>query len=105
MQGNCFAGKFCCHYKNKLVIFRSGNGKIIIYNNKKFNYYNLIFKKVVKDTTGCGDAFNACFLFNYYKDNNIKKCLNIAHKLGKDVAKTQGAIIKKEIFKLKNYAI
>ena len=93
------------NYKNKLVILRSGNGKIIIYNYKKFKYYNLIFKKVVKDTTGCGDAFNACFLFNYYKDNNIKKCLNIAHKLGKDVAKTQGAIIKKENFKLKNYAI
>ena len=32
-------------------------------------------------------------------------CLKMAHKLGKDVAKTQGAIIKKENFKLKNYAI
>ena len=92
------------NYKKKIVIFRSGNGKVVIYN-KKFTYFSLSFEKKVKDTTGCGDAFNACFLYNYYKNNEIKKCLNFAHKLGKDVAKTKGAIIKKENFILKNYAI
>ena len=93
------------NYINKFVILRSGNGKIKIYNKKKFTYYNLSFEKKVKDTTGCGDAFNACFLYNYYNKNDIKESLNIAHKLGKDVAKVKGAIIKKKNFNLKKYAI
>ncbi len=92
------------NFKKKLVVFRSGKGNIIIYNKEKFSYFNFVFKKNVKDTTGCGDAFNACFLFNYYKNLEIKYCLQMAHKLGKDVANVKGAIIKKESFNLRNYA-
>ena len=33
----------------------------------------------------------------------MKDCLQFAHKLGEDVANINGAIIKKENFKLKNY--
>ena len=93
------------YYKNKIVIFRYGNGNTSIYNRLKLINYKLKFEKKVKDTTGCGDAFNACFLYNYYKNNEIKDCIKNAHKLGKHVSMTKGAIMKKEKFYLKNYAI
>ena len=91
------------NFKNKLVIIRSGNGNILVYNERNFSNFNFKFRKNVKDTTGCGDAFNACFLYYYYKNFKIKDCLQFAHKLGEDVANINGAIIKKENFKLKNY--
>ncbi len=91
------------NFKYKLVIFRSATGHILLYNNQKFYDYNFSLKKTVKDTTGCGDAFNAGFLYNYHNNIEIKDCLKIAHKLGKDVANVKGAIIKKEHFKLENY--
>ena len=93
------------NYKKKLVIFRSDNGKIIIYNKEKISHYKFIFKKKVKDTTGCGDAFNASFLINYNQNMEIKDCLEIAHKLGRDVANVSGAIIKKKDFNINYYAI
>ena len=90
---------------NALVVYRHGNGMIKIYKNKEFFQYNIKFEKKVLDTTGCGDAFNASFLFNYMKNNKISDCIKSAHKLGKKVAFTKGAIINKEKFVSKNYAI
>ena len=87
--------------KNALVVYREGNGLIKIYQNKKFLNYNIKFEKKVVDTTGCGDAFNASFIINYFKRNNIDLCIKAAHKLGKKVAFTKGAIIKKEKFQKK----
>ena len=92
------------NFRDKLVILRCGNGNISIYNKSTFSNFNFAFKKTVKDTTGSGDAFNACFLFNYYKNVKIKDCVKMAHKLGKDVANVKGAIINKRNFKLRNYA-
>ena len=93
------------NFKNKLVIFRSGKGSILVYDKQNLSIFNYVFKKKVKDTTGCGDAFNACFLFYYFNNFKIKDCLRIAHKLGKDVANVKGAILKKEDFKLANYGL
>ena len=91
--------------QNALVIYRYGNGIIKVYKNKEFLKFNIKFEKKVIDATGCGDAFNASFLINYMKNNNIADCIKVAHKLGKKVAFTKGAIIKKEKFISKNYAI
>ena len=96
-----FILKYC---KNKTVIFRYGNGFTSIYTKDKFINYKLKFEKKVIDTTGCGDAFNACFLYNFYKNNEIKDCIHNAHKLGRHVAMTKGAIMNKEKFNLKKYA-
>ena len=92
-------------YKNKIVIFRSTNGHVDIYNKNKFEKYKLKLNKKVIDTTGCGDAFNACFIYNYFNKNSIKDCVNIAHKLGKLVSQSKGAIISKRNFKRNSYAI
>ena len=97
---------FISHYsRNALVVYRKGDGLIKVYKNKKFLNFNLKFAKKVIDTTGCGDAFNAAFLINYMKQKNIDDCIKVAHKLGKKVAFTKGAIIKKKKFIFKNYAI
>ena len=90
---------------NALVIYRHGNGMIKIYKDKEFLKFNIKFEKKVLDATGCGDAFNASFLINYMKHNNLGDCIKSAHKLGKKVAFTKGAIIKKEQFVSRNYAI
>ena len=90
---------------NALVIYRHGNGMIKIYKNKEFLKFKIKFEKKVIDATGCGDAFNASFLINYMKHYNLSDCIKSAHKLGKKVAFTKGAIIQKDKFLLKNYAI
>ena len=89
--------------KNKIIVFRSGNGNINIYNKNKIEKYKFYLNKNVRDTTGCGDAFNACFLFNYFKNKKIEECLKLSHNLGKTVANFKGAIIHKDYFKVKNY--
>ena len=89
--------------RNALIIYRHGNGIIQIYKDKKFSKYSIKIEKKVIDATGCGDAFNASFIVNYTKNFNIDYCIKDAHKLGKKVAFTKGAIIKKKIYK-KNYA-
>tara|TARA_Y100001935_G_scaffold114501_1_gene94860 strand:- start:390 stop:1301 length:912 start_codon:yes stop_codon:yes gene_type:complete len=93
------------YYKNKIVIFRYINGNILIYNDGKFIKYKLKLYKKVIDTTGCGDAFNACFLYNYFKNNEIKDCIINAHKLGRDVSMNRGAIMRKLKFNKTKYAI
>lgn len=89
--------------RNKITIIRSSKGNISIYNKQNVSNFNFVFKKKVKDTTGCGDAFNACFLYYFFNNFKINDCVQIAHKLGKDVANVKGAIIKKENFKLSKY--
>ncbi len=93
------------NYSNKLVIYRPNNGNIVIYNKNKFLMYKIKLLKKVKDTTGCGDAFNACFIYNYFYNHPIEDCIKIAHKLGKKVAQTKGAIINKKFFKKDSYAL
>ena len=93
------------NYKNKIVIFRSENGDVDVFNKTRFEKYKFKLNKKVIDTTGCGDAFNACFIYNYFNNHNIKDCIDVAHKLGKLVAQSKGAIINKKKFKKNLYAI
>ena len=74
-------------------------------NGDSFANLSLATNKKVKDTTGCGDAFNACFLYNYFNNKNIKDCIKFSHELGKTVAKFKGAIIPKQNFNPKLYVI
>lgn len=91
------------NYGKKIVVFRLGNGELEIYNKSKLEKYKFYLNKKVKDTTGCGDAFNACFLFNYFKNKKIKESVRYAHQLGKAVTNYKGAIIPKENFNPKFY--
>ncbi len=92
------------NFVDKIVIYRSNNGEISVYNDNEFLIYKFKLINKVKDTTGCGDAFNACFIYNYFHKNKIKDCINMAHKLGKIVAQSKGAIINKKNFNKYLYA-
>jgi len=91
--------------KNALIIYRDGGGLIKVYNNNEFLCYKIKLEKKVVDATGCGDAFNASFLINYFKKNSLERSIKSAHKLGKKVAFTKGAIIKSKKFISRHYAI
>jgi len=91
------------NYKNKITVFRLGNGEINVFNKGNFEKYKVYLIKKVKDTTGCGDAFNACFLYNYLNSSNTSDCIKLAHGLGKIVANFKGAIIPKKNFNSKLY--
>ena len=93
------------NYNKKIAVLRSSNGEVSVYNKDNFQNYKLHLNKKVKDTTGCGDAFNACFLYNYFNNKNIKDCIKFSHELGKTVAKFKGAIIPKQNFNPKLYVI
>ncbi len=91
---------------NSLVLFRNGKSSITVCDKNISSKHNFNFLSKVIDTTGCGDAFNACFIYNYLNSSkNIKYSIRAAHKLGKRVALTRGAIIKRNKFKIKDYAI
>ena len=90
------------NYKNKIIVFRLGNGKINVFNKGNLEKYKVYLVKKVKDTTACGDAFNACFLYNYFNNCEIKDCVKLAHRLGKNVANFKGAIIPKKNFNSKS---
>jgi len=99
---NIFIKKF----SNKSdVLFRKGNGMIEFFQNKKTYKYKVNLVKKVLDTTGCGDAFNASFIFNLLNNYEMSKIIKSAHKLGKNVAMTKGAILSKKEFNIKDYAI
>ncbi|PPR54817.1 MAG: 2-dehydro-3-deoxygluconokinase [Alphaproteobacteria bacterium MarineAlpha5_Bin6] len=89
--------------KKSIKVFRKGNGEVIFFDSNKRETFRLNLNKKVVDTTGCGDAFNASFIFNYFKNNSIKKSISLSHKLAKKVAYNKGALIPKKFFIRKDY--
>ena len=63
------------------------------YNNKKYFIKNKIIKKVV-DTSGAGDGYNAAYLSNFVKFNNIQKALKAASEVGARIVMKKGAIVQ-----------
>jgi len=48
-------------------------------------------EKVV-DTTGCGDAFQAAFTFEYYKSRNVSAALLAGAELGRIATQSHGGV-------------
>ena len=84
-------------------IYRKNSGKIHICERDSISKYNISLKNKVVDTTACGDAFNAAFIFHYLKNASFDNCVKFAHKLAKRVAHNKGAIIPKEYFRKEQY--
>jgi fructoselysine 6-kinase len=59
----------------KMIVATLGaNGSLAFYENKR--YYQEAYKvETIVDTTGCGDAFQAAFVVEWYKTRNIKSAL------------------------------
>ncbi len=88
---------------NTTKVYRNGIGKIMVYDQNFTQIHTVFLEKKVLDTTGCGDAFNAAFIYHYSKNSSLKNTVKFAHKLAKQVAHNKGAIIPKIKFKKKNY--
>jgi fructokinase len=76
---------------NKLIIItRSANGSIAIFNNEITSCDSSKVEKVL-DLTGAGDLFASGFLKEYLDQSNIKKCLQSGSKLAAKVIQKIGA--------------
>ena len=80
-------------------IYRNGLGKIIVCKKNFTQLFGISLKKKVLDTTGCGDAFNAAFIYHYLNKAGLENSIKFAHKLAKKVAHYKGAIIPIKNFK------
>jgi fructokinase len=76
---------------NKLIIItRSVNGSIALFNNEITNCDSSKVEKVL-DLTGAGDLFASGFLKEYLDQSNIKKCLQSGSELAAMVIQKIGA--------------
>ncbi len=76
---------------NKLIIItRSANGSIALFNNEITNCDSSKVEKVL-DLTGAGDLFASGFLKEYLDQSNIKKCLQSGSELAAKVIQKIGA--------------
>ena len=76
---------------NKLIVItRSENGNMAIFNNKIINCESIKVEKIV-DLTGAGDLFAAGFFREYLENSNIKKCLQTGSELAAKIIQKIGA--------------
>ena len=73
-----------------IVITRSENGSVAIFNNKITNCDSIKVDKVL-DLTGAGDLFAAGFLKEYLDKSHIKKCLQTGSELAAKIIQKIGA--------------
>ena len=76
---------------NKLVVItRSENGSLAIFNNEIINCEGIKTEKI-EDLTGAGDLFASGFFKEYLDNSNIKKCLQTGSELAAKVIQKVGA--------------
>jgi fructokinase len=76
---------------NKLIVItRSENGSLAIFNNEITNCEIKKVKKII-DLTGAGDLFASGFLKEYLDKSNIKKCLQSGSNLSSKIIQIIGA--------------
>ena len=76
---------------NKLVVItRSENGCLAIFDNEIFNCESIKVEKV-QDLTGAGDLFASGFFKEYLNNSNIQKCLQAGSELAAKVIQKIGA--------------
>ena len=76
---------------NKLVVItRSENGCLAIFNNEIFNCESIKVEKV-QDLTGAGDLFASGFFKEYLNNSKIQKCLQAGSELAAKVIQKIGA--------------
>jgi fructokinase len=76
---------------NKLIVItRSENGSLAIFNNEIINCESIKVEKV-EDLTGAGDLFAAGFINEYLNNSNIQKCLQTGSELAAKIIQKVGA--------------
>ena len=73
-----------------IIITRSENGSLAIFNNEIIECESIKVKKV-EDLTGAGDLFASGFFKEYLVNSNIKKCLQTGSELAAKIIQKVGA--------------
>lgn len=77
---------------DKMIIATLGaNGSIAFYKNRRY-FQEAIEVDQIVDTTGCGDAFQAAFVIEWYKSRDIAKGLYIGAVAAKEVLSFMGGV-------------
>jgi fructokinase len=76
--------------KKLIVVTRSEEGSLAIYNNEIITCDSIKVSKVL-DVTGAGDLFAAGFLKEYLENLDIKKCLTTGSMLASQIIQKIGA--------------
>ncbi|MBT8394728.1 MAG: carbohydrate kinase family protein [Flavobacteriaceae bacterium] len=76
----------------KLIVATMGaNGSVAYYKFKKY-FQNAVKVDNIVDTTGCGDAFQAAFVIEWYKSQNIDLALQAGSIAASNVLKFVGGV-------------
>lgn len=74
-----------------VVLTLGAEGSRAFVDDKVYRQTALSVEKVV-DTTGCGDAFQAAFTYEYYKSRNVSAALLAGAELGRIATQTHGGV-------------
>ena len=77
---------------NHAVFRKNSSINYVIFDSKTYKIINKTQKKIV-DSSGAGDGYNAAYLSEFLKSNNVSKALKSAHILGSKIVMKKGAII------------
>jgi fructoselysine 6-kinase len=77
--------------KGIVVLTLGAEGSKAFVNDQVYRQTALPVDKVI-DTTGCGDAFQAAFNYEYYKSRNVIKALQAGAELGRLATQTHGGV-------------
>jgi fructoselysine 6-kinase len=77
--------------KKMIVATLGAKGSVAFYQNQRY-YQKAIEVAEVVDTTGCGDAFQAAFVIDWYKKRNIESALQQGAILASKVLSYRGGV-------------
>ncbi|PKO02391.1 MAG: hypothetical protein CVU43_08155 [Chloroflexi bacterium HGW-Chloroflexi-5] len=77
--------------KGIVVLTLGAEGSRAFVDDKVYRQTALSVEKVI-DTTGCGDAFQAAFTYEYYKSRNVTAALLAGAELGRTATQTHGGV-------------
>ena len=76
----------------KMIVATLGAKGSVAFWNKSTYYQEAIEVENIVDTTGCGDAFQAAFVIEWYKSRDIKKALSIGSVAASKVLTYMGGV-------------
>lgn len=77
-------------YGIKTVVLKRGEQGSVGYQDGETIYADPIKPKIVADTVGAGDGFNAGFIYSYLNNSSLEKSLKFANLVGSMVVSVSG---------------
>jgi len=78
--------------KNKLIVATLGAGGSIAFHGDKEYFQPALGVEKIVDTTGCGDAYQAAFSMNYFRNGNIEEAMLNGARVAAEVLLHYGGV-------------